>query len=208
MRIKVWDIAVRVFHWSLVLFFAVAYASGEIESETLHAYAGYVVLALIAFRIVWGFVGTRHARFSDFVVGPATTLRYAKSLLTARPLHYLGHNPLGGWMVIALLACLVLACWSGLEAYGAKGHGPLAAAAGVNFVSPAAANGDRERRGERERKRAKTAKEKFWEEIHEAFSHLALFLVLLHVVGVLVASARHRENLVKAMVTGYKETRP
>jgi cytochrome b len=207
MRTKVWDIAVRVFHWSLVAFFAVAYVSGELESELLHAYAGYVVLALIGFRVVWGFIGTRHARFSEFIVGPAATLRYTKSLLTARPLHYLGHNPLGGWMVVALLLCLFGACWSGVEAYGAQGHGPLASPA-TTFVSAAAANDDRDRRGERERRRRKAEEDEFWEEIHETLSHLALLLVLLHVLGALVASALHRENLVKAMITGYKETKP
>jgi cytochrome b len=207
MRVRVWDIAVRVSHWSLVAFFAVAYVSGEIESELLHAWAGYAVLALVTFRVVWGFIGTKHARFSDFIFGPEATLRYARSLLSLRPIRYLGHNPLGGWMVVALLICLFGACWSGLEAYGAQGHGPLASE-GVTLVSPAAANDDRERRGERERKRRKSAAEEFWEEIHEALSHLTLLLVVLHVIGVLVASALHRENLVKAMITGYKETSP
>lgn len=204
--IKVWDIAVRVFHWSLVVFFVVAYVSGEVESELLHAYAGYAMLALVAFRMVWGLVGTKHARFPDFIFGPAATLRYAKSLLSAKPLYYLGHNPLGGWMVVALLVCLIGACWSGLEAYGAQGHGPLASP-GAAVVSQAAANDDRERRGERASKRRKAEGEEFWEEIHEALSHLTLLLVLLHVIGVLIASALHRENLVKAMITGYKARR-
>jgi len=205
-RIKVWDIAVRVFHWSLVVFFAVAYVSGEVESELLHAYAGYAVLGLLAFRIVWGLVGTKHARFSDFIFGPAATLRYAKSLLSSGPVHYLGHNPLGGWMVVALLLCLTGACWSGLEAYGAQGHGPLASPASA-LVSSAAANDDRERRGERERKKRKGKGDKFWEEIHETLSHITLLLVFLHIIGVLIASALHRENLIKAMITGYKERR-
>jgi cytochrome b len=205
-RVKVWDTAVRVFHWSLVVFFVVAYISGEIESELLHAYAGYAVLALVAFRMVWGLVGTKHARFPDFIFGSAATLRYAKSLLSSKPLRYLGHNPLGGWMVVALLACLFGACWSGLEAYGAQGHGPLASS-GTAVISQAAANGDRDRRGEHERKRGKTGAEEFWEEIHEALSHLTLLLVLLHVIGVLIASALHRENLIKAMITGYKTRR-
>ena len=204
--IRVWDIAVRVFHWSLVVFFSIAYVSGEIESELLHAYAGYAVLALVAFRIAWGLVGTKHARFPEFVFGPAATLRYAKSLLSSKPLHYLGHNPLGGWMVVALLVCLIGACWSGLEAYGAQGHGPLASP-GAPVVSQAAANGDRERRGERERKRGKKKGDKFWQEIHETLSHFTFVLVLLHVIGVLIASALHRENLTRAMITGYKTRR-
>lgn len=197
-RIKVWDIAVRVFHWTLLVVFFVAYFSGD-EEDLLHVYAGYGVLALVAFRIVWGFVGTRHARFADFVYGPAATLRYVRSIFSSRPLHYLGHNPLGGWMVVALLLGLIGTCWSGLEAYGQEGHGPLAQH-GRLLVSSASANDeeDGERKGEAEA-------DEFWEEIHEAFSNATLVLVFLHVAGVLIASAIHRENLVKAMITGYKK---
>jgi cytochrome b len=200
-RIKVWDIAVRVFHWSLFVLYFVAYVSGDDES-VLHVYAGYGVLALVAFRVVWGFVGTRHARFSDFVFGPAATMRYVRSLVSRKPLHYLGHNPLGGWMVVALLLCLTLTCWSGLEAYGEAGKGPLAAHE-IRVVSSAAANDEREGRIERGRRGA-AEEDGFWEEAHEVLANLTLFLVFLHVAGVLVGSAVHRENLIKAMITGYK----
>lgn len=203
-RIRVWDIAVRVFHWSLVVLFFVAYSTGDDESR-IHVYAGYGVSALVAFRILWGFIGTKHARFADFIYGPAATLRYARSFISFRPIHYLGHNPLGGWMVIALLLCLIGVCWSGLEADGMEGHGPLAAHE-TSFVSSAMANGrEGERRSGRDRRREK---DKFWKEIHEALSNLALFLVFLHVVGgALIGSAVHKENLIKAMITGYKSSR-
>lgn len=205
-RIKVWDIAVRVFHWSLVVLFFVSYFSGDDES-LLHVYAGYGVLALVAFRIVWGFAGTKHARFADFIQGPAATLRYTKSLLSNKPLHYVGHNPLGGWMVVALLVCLTGTCWSGLEVYGRQGHGPLAKQEAWG-VSSAMANGDdKERPRERGTIKRKAEGEEFWEEIHEALSNLTLFLVFLHVIGALIASALHRENLIKAMITGYKTSR-
>jgi len=200
-RIKVWDIGVRLFHWSLAVLFAVAYVTGEMEGSA-HAAAGYAVLALLVLRGVWGLAGTKHARFADFIYGPAATWRYARSLLARRPLHYLGHNPLGGWMVIALLLTLAGACWTGLEAYGAQGHGPLAGP-DTALVAPALANGD-ESRDRRERKPRKAKGDKFWEEIHEALSHLALFLVVLHIAGALAASVLHRENLVEAMITGYK----
>lgn len=203
--IKVWDIAVRVFHWSLVVLFFVAYFTGD-EEDMLHVYAGYGVLALVAFRIVWGLIGTKYARFTNFIYGPAATVRYAKSVFSRKPLHYLGHNPLGGWMVVALLLSLIGTCWSGLEAYGQEGHGPLAQVE-TRFITSAWARDDEE--ADRNAGGAKNGAEgdEFWEEIHEAFSNFTLFLVILHVAGVVVTSRTEKENLAKAMVTGYKSRR-
>lgn len=201
--IKVWDIAVRTFHWSLVLAFFTAYFSGD-DDNAFHVYAGYGVLALISFRVVWGFIGTKHARFMDFVVGHAAVLQYARSVIASRPLHYLGHNPLGGWMVIALLLSLGSTCWSGLEAYGAKGHGPFALIE-IRLVSPALADdGEEDEAEERRNDREEQEEDEFWEETHEGLSNFTLFLVFLHVAGALASSAIHRENLIKAMITGYK----
>lgn len=201
--IKVWDIAVRVFHWSLVVTFFVAYFSGD-DENVLHVYAGYGVLALVAFRIVWGFIGTRHARFADFIYGPATTWRYVKSMISSKPLHYLGHNPLGGWMVVALLLSLIGTCWTGLETYGQEGHGPLAHA-DIRLISPAMADDDEEdHRSGRGQGNGEADGDEFWEELHEVFSNFTLFLVVLHVAGVLIASGIHKENLIKSMITGYK----
>ena len=196
-RIKVWDIAVRTIHWSLVVLYVVSYLTGEDESD-LHNYAGYGVLALIVFRTAWGVIGTRHARFSDFIYGPGKTLAYAKSMLSRQPIHYLGHNPLGGWMVVALLVTLFITCWSGMEYIGSKGEGPLAGYSST-VIGVALADGDE---GEGEEG------DEFWEEIHEVFANLTLFLVILHIVGVLAASLVHRENLAKSMVTGYKRPGP
>jgi len=195
-EVKVWDIAVRVSHWSLVRLFPIAYLTGEIEAETLHAWAGYAILGLILFRILWGIVGTKHARFTDFVFGWSTTLAYARSLVTLRPKHYLGHNPLGGWMVVALLATLLLLSWSGLELYAGKGKGPLSGTAALTLLEPAHAHDD-----DRERK---DDHESLWEDVHEFLAHLSLLLVVLHIGGVLLSSLLHRENLVRAMVTGKK----
>ena len=213
-EVRVWDPLVRVFHWSLVAAFTVAWISGE-EWDDVHEIAGYVVLGLVAFRVVWGFVGTRHARFTDFVRGPATVARYLASLLTPHPTHYLGHNPAGGWMVVALLAANLALCVSGLELLAAEGRGPLAAVqapadAAMAAVLPAAAraNGDDDdRRRGRERERGGDG-EDFWEDVHEVLANLTLALVLVHIAGVIVSSALHRENLVRAMVTGRKRARP
>jgi cytochrome b len=194
-EIKVWDIGVRVFHWSLVVLFFISYVSGD-EESLLHVYSGYGVLGLVVFRVVWGVVGTKYARFSNFIVGPKTAALYARSLLTSRPVHYLGHNPIGGWMVIALLILLIATSWSGLVLYGAEGHGPLANQQ-VSIMSLAHANGDDNEERDDEG-------DEFWEEIHEALAQVTLLFVFMHIGGVLIGSMLHRENLIKAMVTGYK----
>jgi len=172
-----------MFHWSLVASFVVAYLSGEGEVLGLHAWSGYIIGGLILFRLLWGFVGSRHARFADFVFTPAMILAYGRDLLRGQAQRYLGHNPLGGVMVIALLAMLTLATLTGLILYGAiEVAGPLAGlmrdtSHGVGEVL---------------------------EEVHEFFSNLTLILVALHIGGVLVSGLLHRENLVRAMITGRK----
>lgn len=194
-EVKVWDPVVRVGHWSLVVLFAVAYLSGEVDLETLHAWAGYAILAIVAFRVLWGFVGTKHARFTDFVFGWAQTRAYARALVRGRPKHYLGHNPVGGWMIVALLVVLLLVSWSGLEVYADEGKGPLAAQS-LTLATPAHAH-DRDGDGEDEH-------ESLWEDAHEFLAHLSLLLVVLHIAGAIVASLIHRENLVRAMISGRK----
>lgn len=205
-QIRVWDIAVRVFHWSLVFLFFVAYLSGE-EESLLHVYAGYGVLALVAFRIAWGFVGTKYARFANFVTGPATTRRYLGSLFSPQPRHYVGHNPLAGWMIVALLACLIGVGWSGLEAYAEKGQGPLVGGSSWGISVALADDHEPRRGGERGKNHDEREGDGVWKEVHEALSEFTLVLVFLHVLGGLASSVVHRENLIKAMFTGYKTRR-
>ncbi len=166
--VKVWDPLVRVFHWSLVALFALAFATGD-EIERVHIIAGYGVMALIAVRLLWGLAGSRHARFTDFVRGPATVLAYLRDTVSGRAPRYLGHNPAGGMMIVALLVMLT--------ATGVSGY---------MMTTPT-----------------------YWhvkwvEELHEVTANLTLGLVALHVLGVLVSSLAHRENLVVAMFTGRK----
>ena len=166
--IKVWDPLVRVFHWSLATLFLAAYATGE-DAGQVHIAAGYAIAGLIALRIGWGFVGPRHARFSNFVRSPREVLAYLRDVALLRAPRYLGHNPAGGAMIIALLVMLV-----------------GTATTGYMMTTDA-----------------------FWgakwvEEIHETFANLTVGLVVLHVLGVLLSSFLHGENLVKSMITGRK----
>ncbi len=103
-KIRVWDAPVRVFHWLLVLSFAGAYLTAESEVWRLvHVTLGYTLGGLLAFRLVWGVIGTRYARFSNFVRGPAAVVRYLKSLRTPQPEHHLGHNPAGAVAIVLLM---------------------------------------------------------------------------------------------------------
>jgi cytochrome b len=166
--VKVWDLFVRVFHWSLVGLFVIAYATGD-EVQRVHIAAGYAIGALLALRILWGFVGPRHARFGSFIRSPREVLVYLRHVLLFRAPRHLGHNPAGGVMIIALMAMLSATCLTGYmmttDAYW-----------GAKWV----------------------------EETHEVLANATVGLIALHVLGVLVASFQHRENLVKAMNTGRK----
>jgi len=180
-EVKVWDPFVRVFHWSLVLTFTVAYLTAE-ELEVLHNNAGYAVLGLVLLRIIWGFAGTRHARFRDFVYPPAEVQGFLRDTFRQRAQRYLGHNPAGGLMVIVMLLSLIITTLTGIAFYGAEdGAGPLAMLAGSPEWS-----------------------REMLEEVHEFFANLMVVLVVVHIVGVIVESRLHRENLVKAMISGRK----
>ena len=159
---------VRLFHWSLVTSFAVAWLTGD-ELMSVHEWAGYAAGGLVALRLVIGFVGSPYARFRQFIRSPGKTAAYAGDILRHREARYLGHNPVGGMMVIALFGALTALALTGwmqtTDAYW-----------GVDWV----------------------------EEVHELLANALLGLVMLHIAGVLLASFRHHENLVRAMITGRK----
>ncbi|MFZ1774753.1 MAG: cytochrome b/b6 domain-containing protein [Rhizobiaceae bacterium] len=111
-EVKVWDRFVRAFHWSLVTLFAVAFLTGD-ELETVHEMAGYVIAALVGARIAWGFFGSRHARFTDFVRPPREVAVFLKDMISGGAKRHLGHNPAGGMMILALIAVIGLICLSG-----------------------------------------------------------------------------------------------
>lgn len=110
--VRVWDPFVRIFHWSLATLFLTAFLTGD-EWERVHENAGYAIAALLGLRIVWGFVGPRHARFADFVKGPRTVLGYLRDTVSMRARRYIGHNPAGGIMVLALIASIAAICLTG-----------------------------------------------------------------------------------------------
>jgi cytochrome b len=194
-EVIVWDLLVRLFHWTLVVAFCAAYfTQGEpfealqdqMDGEwlqTVHVWAGYTIASLLLFRLLWGFTGPRHARFGDFVRGPGVVFAYVKDVLTLRAPRHLGHNPAGGAMIVVLLLSLTCAVAAGLALYGAdKGLGPLAgwlADASDSTVDAI-------------------------KETHEFFANFTLLLVAGHLVGVVWESLLHRENLARAMITGRK----
>jgi len=198
-EIRIWDIFVRLFHWGLVITFSIAYISGE-EESAIHIYSGYAVLGLICFRVIWGIIGTKYARFTNFIYSKTSVIKYLKSLLTGKPEHYPGHNPAAGWMVIALLLSLFLTTLSGLQLYALEeGHGPFANnLPEIQFISTAYADSN-EHNGEG------GFWNELWEFIHETSANFTLLLVLIHISGVLLSSLLHRENLIKAMITGNKK---
>jgi len=180
--VKVWDAPVRLFHWLLVFLFAFMFFSGKSGSDWIewHMRAGYAVLALVLFRILWGFAGSTHARFSNFLAGPSACVGFAKKLLARAPAPHAGHNPLGGWMVLVLLLALLFQASTGLFANDdLLSEGPLA-----SLVSKAMSD------------RLST--------LHSWNFNLLLLLAGLHVIAVLYHAGFMKENLIGAMFTGVK----
>lgn len=170
-RILVWDLPTRVFHWLLAASFLGAFLTAESERyRDIHVVLGYTVLGLVAFRFLWGVVGTRYARFSSFPIAPRRVLGYIKSLFSRSPQHHVGHNPAGSLAIYAILALALLAGATGYAAYNEIGGEWLA-------------------------------------ELHEGAANAMLGLVVIHIGAVIVSSLIHRENLVAAMLSGYKNGR-
>ncbi|MDA0369205.1 MAG: cytochrome b/b6 domain-containing protein [Proteobacteria bacterium] len=217
-RVKVWDRFVRLAHWALVAAFTVAFLT-EDDAMSLHAWAGYVVGGIVVLRVVWGFIGPEHARFSDFLYRPGVVIGYLLALVRLRGRRYLGHSPAGGVMIIVLLAALAGTTGTGIWLYGAAdGRGPLASlATSMEPAAPIQGEGreidgdddeydtdDDDRRDTRNGDSHDGRDDNALKEIHELLANLTLLLIILHVGGVLLASFAHRENLPRAMITGTK----
>ena len=181
--VKVWDRFLRFFHWTLVLCFAMAFISGEVHASTIHVLAGYVLCVLLAARVYWGFRGSEYARFRAFIYPISEALEYLRSMLKGNPKHYYGHNPAGALMVFTMFVLLAVIFISGLLTLGTIDfEGPLVFLA--NRVSDETSY--------------------VFRHLHEFLPPVALGLVALHLLGVLVGSIQHKENLVRAMLTGKK----
>ncbi|WP_295686116.1 cytochrome b/b6 domain-containing protein [uncultured Nevskia sp.] len=179
---RVWDLPVRVFHWTLVAGVLASYVTSRLGPEyfSLHLASGYLVTVLVAFRMLWGLFGTRHARFASFVQGPRAISRYATGLLRGKPARHAGHNPLGALMVLALLAMLFVQASTGLfsndEIFNV---GPLYAWVSEDFSLQLTA-------------------------VHKLLFNWIAAAILIHVLAILVHRLLARENLVRAMWTGRK----
>ena len=166
--VEVWDGRIRAFHWGLVVLFITAYLSAE-DSERLHLLAGYSIAGLLVLRVVWGFSGSQHALFRDFVRSPREVLNYLKLAREHRAPRYLGHNPAGGAMTIALLVMITSICLTG------------------HLMTTDAWWGS-----------------EAMEDFHELLVNCTLGLIGLHLLGNLLSSRMHHENLTMSMITGFK----
>ena len=178
-KVRVWDLPIRLFHWLLVALIAFSWWSGEEHRLELHRASGYAILGLIAFRVFWGFAGTRTARFASFVKGPRAVAAYAGSLGTRKTSFVPGHNPLGGWSVVAMLVALTLMVVAGLFSVDVDGweSGPLAYYISFDQGRAAAA-------------------------IHELLFNIILALIALHVAAIAFYRLWKGHRLTGAMMSG------
>lgn len=168
-QILIWDLPTRVFHWSLVICFIGAVLTQESEKYRLfHVSFGYTMLGLVIFRLLWGVVGTRYSRFSSFLFGFKEMKRYIQGLVRNRPVHYLGHNPLGSMAIYWILAIVLGISITGYCIFNDVG---------ANWYS----------------------------EAHELMANFLIGIVVIHILGVIVSSLLHKENLVRSMLTGLKQ---
>jgi cytochrome b len=182
--VLVWDVAVRVFHWTLLLLLGFSWLSAEMDWMDWHFYSGYAVLTLILFRILWGFVGSTHARFGDFLYGPSAVIAYLRTLPSRTAAKFAGHNPLGGISVVLILLCVLVQAGTGMFANDdILYEGPL-----YKHVSKDLSD--------------------WLTTIHKYNFNLLLVLAGVHVAAVLYYLFWKSENLVKPMFTGRKLLQP
>ena len=178
----IWDLPTRLFHWTLVVLIALQFATAKFGflSMDWHFRFGYATLVLIVFRVCWGFVGSQSSRFSQFVRGPAVVIRYVRSQFSTNPQTSIGHNPLGGWSALVLLASVLTQAVSGLFASdGIDTDGPLS-----DTISSSAV--------------------KIFTRVHLWNENILLVLIVLHIVAIALYLLLRNDNLTMPMITGKK----
>lgn len=181
-RLRIWDLPTRVFHWALVFLVVFSYATGKTGGTWMpwHLRSGYAILALLLFRLAWGFTGSRTARFAHFVRGPRLAWQYARELRAGRPSPWFGHNPLGGWAVVLMLALLLLQTATGLFADDdISTRGPLAAKVANAWVERMTA-------------------------IHRYNEWALVTIAALHVIAIASYRWRFKQDLTGPMVHGWR----
>lgn len=167
-KILVWDAPTRVFHWLQALCFLGAYLTSDSEkTRDIHVALGYILFGLIVFRLLWGFMGTRYAKFSSFAFGPSKIIGYLVALFQGKAEHFVGHNPVGSIAIWLLLS-----------------GGLTLGVTGVMLLQDDVAD--------------------IVEVIHDYATYAMLAVIAVHLLGVFMSSFLHKENLVRAMVTGFK----
>lgn len=182
-QILVWDLPIRLFHWLLVILMVTSFVTGKIGSIWMqyHMLSGYAVLGLLVFRLVWGFVGGRYARFSSFIYGPSQVLKYIRTMLKMDAPKYPGHNPLGGWSVLAMLITLSVQIVTGLFANDdIFTEGPF-----YYLVGKATSD--------------------WLARIHRLNQEVIILVIGVHITAVLFYLIIKKENLIKPMFTGRKD---
>ena len=180
--IRVWDVPTRLFHWALVGLVICSFITGKIGGSAMqyHEWSGFAILVLIVFRLIWGFIGGQQSRFRAFVKGPAVVFRYASKILSKASKQHIGHNPLGGWSILAMLTSLSIQAGTGLFANDdILTEGPL-----YDLVS-------------------KTTSD-WLTGIHNLNEKILTFLIAIHLAAIIFHLIAKRENLIVPMITGKK----
>ena len=180
--VKVWDLPVRLFHWIITVLFVFQLVTGKIGGELMpwHKLSGYAILALVIFRILWGFAGSTHARFASFMAGPGATWRFARRLFSRQAVPQLGHNPLGGWSVMAMVVTLAVQGVSGLFSNDGVAHeGPLSPLVSIDVSN-------------------------FMTDVHDWNLKLIVVLVVIHVLAIVFHLIVKKDEIVIPMFTGTK----
>ncbi len=181
-KVVIWDLPTRVFHWLLLASYLLAWITyADNRFLYFHVFVGYIFFGLLIFRLAWGFIGTHYAQFRSFAQDWSSVTEYLKGLINGKAMRYIGHNPIGGYAIFAMLLLGFIISISGLLTLaGEEGHGPLQGM--VNYSVGIASHS-----------------------IHEILAWVMLLLTIVHVLGVIVESIWHKENLVWAMLSGQKE---